>query len=234
MNSIRKCSINKHQSENIKPAVRWQSYLLALVMVFGFFFFTQKVLAEAKGGKAPVAVKAPRPAAKPLELSQIPSGLQEETTKLAETSEVAAQEAFDSTAELEESAAAPEPGTPQETQIGPRQLEKPEDTELAAAKGLVTEFYGDLNSGRIGTAYDKLSPEFRQSLSYERFDAGYSATSAISCEVQHVENVSDDLVRVDIAIAVTEDDTDSSYYATCLVKKVDDAWLLDGVGQVRG
>lgn len=234
MNSIRKCSIKKHQSENIKPAVRWQSYLLALVMVSGFFFFTQKVLAEAKGDKAPVAAKAPRPAAQPLELSQIPSGLQEETVKLAESSEVAAQEAFDSTPLPEETALAPEPGAEPEPQMGPQREEKPEDTDLAAAEGLVTGFYGDLNSGRIGTAYDKLSPEFRQTLSYERFDAGYSTTSAISCEVQHVENVSDDLVRVDIAIAVTEDDVDSSYYATCLVKKVDDAWLLDGVGQVRG
>lgn len=234
MNSIRKCSIKQHgsvkkpQTERVKPALRWQSYLLALVMVVGFFVFTQSVMAESKTADTPAVGLSELPVA--TEPAKADSKPDEASKDLAATALSQIEDAPASTSQS--SGITPEPAPSQaaeELPIGPQQ-----EPEFAAAQTVVTEFYRQLDSGDFGQAYDKLSPDFRETLSYHRFNEGYSSTSAISCNIQHSEQLSDDLVRFDIAISVTENGVDSRYYATCLVRKLADSWWLDGVGQVRG
>lgn len=237
MNSIRKCSIKQHgstkknPSARTRPVARWQSYLLASVMVIGFFVFTQSVMAESQPKSEPLVrmAQTPRheetspPTPEKLETeilakAPIPPSTDEATPTLEDTENSAPLQEAATTIPLEE---AP---------LGPIQ----EDSEFAAAESVVTGFYQELDSGDFDQAYDRLSPDFRESLSFSRFHEGYSSTSGVKCTVQSREKIDDHLVRFNISISVSENGHDSEYYATCLVKKLDNAWCLDGVGQVRG
>ena len=213
-------------AERLKPALRWQSYLLAFVMVVGFFIFTQSVMAESKTETTPAVGLADLPAPAALETGASKA----ELAVTALSADRIEPEAATPLSEVFPQTGAAEAG--EGVSVGPRQ--EPEEIEFASAQSVVTEFYRELNAGDFGQAYDKLSPDFRESLSYHRFNEGYSSTSAISCTIRHSEKLNDDLVRFDIAISATEGGVESLYYATCLVRKLADSWWLDGVGQVRG
>jgi len=113
--------------------------------------------------------------------------------------------------------------------------EEPSDAigDEEAASLLTNSFYTALNDGNLGEAYDKLSPDFRTSLPFQRFKNGYELVESISCEVKHSEVLPDNKVRLDLQIDATEAGCPNTYYATCIVSKDrSDNWTISGVAQL--
>lgn len=199
-------------------------------------------VAENKDESEPVAVtkpKAPQPIYNstypaPPETSETIASSQPDAPVLsgfsAPKTDVATSE---ETAEPTEEAALTAPQA--ETQA-PESLDTTEETsdQVEVASAVVSGFYEDLDSGNLGSAYDKLGSEFQHVLTFDRFRDGYSQTENLSCEIKNTELLADDLVRLDVQIAVTESGVPTQYYATCLVAKEGREWALAGVVQLEG
>ena len=109
----------------------------------------------------------------------------------------------------------------------------PESKPEESADQMISEFYNQLGEGNIDAAYDRLSPKFREVLSYHRFKQGYENVDALSCEVKNSTPINNDKVRLDVEIQVTEAGAPSTYWATCVVIKNGMSWRLDGVAQIE-
>lgn len=252
MNPVRTSSINRLRikaKETPKPRIRWQSYALAALMVCGFLVFTQTVMAESHDApEAPTAQVAQE------KLSQSPAGpsepkeAQQDFFTVAADVEMAQSEPKlevplkaevvveeeaperDKKESVSSAGVSPLPEAPEPESLG----EEIENLPESQAKAVVSEFYSDLSEGHLGTAYDKLSPEFQETLPFTTFRDGYSNTGALTCEVKYDEVLSDELVRLDIQLSADEGGVSADYYVTCLVEKQGSDWLVSGVSQLKG
>ena len=250
MKPLRTSSINRLRikaSETPKPRIAWQSYVLAALMVCGFLVFTQAVMAESKDvpevaqTEELVAEKAEAPKAE----VEAPEAKQEFFTVAADLETTPERaETFEEAVERVTVKAEPEEEPATENALASEVSPQPKDvaeeastTEnepAAEAQAVVTQFYTDLGEGHLGTAYDKLAPEFQDTLPYTTFSRGYADTTALKCEVKYSEVINDDLVRLDVQLSVDEDGLPAQYYVTCLVEKQATEWLVSGVSQLRG
>jgi hypothetical protein len=117
--------------------------------------------------------------------------------------------------------------------IPPPVTNAPEDP-VAQAEQTTRDFYGSLNQGDLERAYRSLSTDFRHTLSLERFQAGYQQVSAISHHIKYTEKLSQDLVRVDLELRVSESGREGRYFVTCLLTREVDRWTLSGIAQIEG
>jgi hypothetical protein len=227
----------------LKPRRPWQSYVLAVLMVF-----VGLIAANSLFGSSP----EPSVAQSSEEKTQTVEVSAAAESSQSDTSEVASEPFFQGApAEV-----APQPSTasavPENAEVVSAETQQVESVEESAwvgppeatdnevaqddvetARGVVDEFYSNLDTGNISRAYDKLSPDFREVLSYRRFNQGYSQTESLTCEIKHSEQLSPDKVRLDVALAVVENGVPTEYLATCVVAKTGDDWGLAGVVQLE-
>ncbi|MCA9777278.1 MAG: hypothetical protein KC800_11195 [Candidatus Eremiobacteraeota bacterium] len=215
---------------------RWQTYVVAVGLTLCFFLVVGNVLGESS--TEPVKTEIAKTEKAP-EVEKV------EGYQLADKE--TADSAWEVTTGVKEDAPAkefetPKPDTVLESEsIGPQapSAETADDSAQTeplgpeeAATQLTANFYSALNDGHLGEAYDKLSPDFQANLPFECFQSGYEVVDSISCEVKNSEVLPDDQVRLDLQIEATEAGYPSTYYATCIVSKVDDAWTISGVAQL--
>ena len=225
----------KAVGEKLTPVHGWQSVLLACIITFAFLGTLNTLLTKFPGAVASSTEAQTRTPKKPEDVTQftftkeakvLASSLSEAIPPTPE------QEALNEATGLE---SVPEPSEPatQADWMGPSTDNVNEGSDLELARAVVENFYTDLGNGNTQDAYQRLSPAFQYYLSYPRFQQGYENTTSIYCEVKHFEQLADNKIRVDVAIALIEDAVPVEYVATCVVAKSDQQWYLDGVAQVK-
>lgn len=185
---------------------RWQSYVVAVGMVLGFFLVVQSGLGESP--QAPVTSPKEK---------QVAAATQDPPIKGYQLKD----ETHDQV-----------PDEPAMTGPPPSAVE-PSETEVEGATRVTQDFYAALSEGRVAQAYDLLSSDFQYALPYGVFSEGYLYVEAMSCEVKHSELVDNDRVRLDLQIQVTENGCPGTYYVTCLVSR-EQEWRISGMMQLEG
>lgn len=210
----------------------WQSYALALGMVSLFFLTAQTVLGEdAPPTSESTAFKVEYKAEKPAPAERKISGFALSDSRPPESSWEQATEVEATVASSMEPTLNVGPPAPQ-TNLQADSTSNANPVESAADTAY--NFYLALDRGDTESAYGKLSKDFRDSLPYHRFRDGYEYVNAVSSEVKYTEKLSEEAVRVDLEIEVSEQGEHHRYLVTCLVTKNFDEWHLSGIAQLEG
>lgn len=207
----------------------WQSYIVALGMTFGFLLLIQSGLGESPPPPPPkeTAVKTE---AQKIENYQMtdekdPTSPWEEATGADKLVAVVASSPSVMVGPKFEDAHP-------ESEASPTEASSQEPLERAV--GVASGFYAALDQGDTALAYDNLSYEFQDSLSYETFRLGYEQLESVHCEIKHSELVSSQRARVDLELEVVEAGRPARYFVTCIVDQQGEVWSVSGVSQLEG
>ena len=96
------------------------------------------------------------------------------------------------------------------------------------ANRVLEDYLKALQDQDFKAAYELLSPEWRQELAYESFEAGYQTTRVSSYEIGRAETVDPRHVRIKAEIEVEEDGKRKILEALYLAVLSPQGWRLDG------
>ncbi|HEX6477356.1 MAG TPA: protein kinase [Ktedonobacteraceae bacterium] len=102
-------------------------------------------------------------------------------------------------------------------------------TNQQQAQSLVQEYYTDWNKGEYRTAYNLLSTNYKDQYSYDSQLKYYEDTTYSSIKVNHVMNIANDRVQVEITDTATEKGRSKPqvYNGYYIVEKENGVWKLD-------